>query len=247
MTRSRELGRVLKYLFGNYSFTDFGTRLDYEAYWEKRANEGDNEARLDSVVESSLFQHRLELICRAIQPGSKVVEVGCGDGSLLAELRKRKHVQPFGVDISFRACKLAEARGIETTCADISRDPLPIPKDTDYIIMVEVLEHLPNPAEVLHGLKGKFREGLLVEVPNSGSLNDRLRMLAGRVPKQWVFHPSEHLNFWTVTDFLFWASQLGFTVVDYHGARDVYYELGPLKLWHWYPRLFSRYVLYQLR
>jgi hypothetical protein len=89
-----------------------------------------------------------------------------------------------------------------------------------------------------------FSRRLLITIPNTGAINDRLRLLFGRFPKQWILHPSEHLHFWTVTDFLFLCRQLGFKVGKVYGLYDPYYNLGCLKLWKYYPKLFTRYIRY---
>ena len=94
-------------------------------------------------------------------------------------------------------------------------------------------------------LKGKFRKQLIITIPNTGFLGERLRLAFGRFPKQWVLHPSEHLRFWTVTDFMFWCDQLGYKVDRYYGLLDEYYN-DKINLWKYYPRLFSRYIVYTI-
>jgi methionine biosynthesis protein MetW len=174
-----------------------------------------------------------------------VLDVGCGDGSLLAYLREAKSIVPHGIDVSAVSCEQARRKGIEVTEADVSRDEVLIPK-ADYIILSEVLEHLPNPEPLLARLRDRFNRRLLIDIPNSGAMNDRLRLLFGRFPKQWVFHPAEHLRFWTIKDFVFLSRQLGYQVDRYYGIYDPYFQLG-LQWWRLYPRLFSRYILYVLQ
>jgi hypothetical protein len=126
----------------------------------------------------------------------------------------------------------------------VSTDGVPIPK-ADYIILSEVLEHLPNPEALLTRLRDRFNRRLLIDIPNTGAMNDRLRLLFGRFPKQWVFHPAEHLRFWTVKDFMHLCRQLGYEIDQYYGICDPDYEFG-LQWWRLYPELFSRFVLYVL-
>jgi methionine biosynthesis protein MetW len=174
-----------------------------------------------------------------------VLDIGCGTGNLLAHLQRTRGVTARGMEISGTACEVARKRGIEVTQADASQYDGPYP-EVDYVVMSEVSEHLPNPETVLERVKDRFRKRLLVDVPNTGAINERLRLLMGRFPKQWVFHPGEHLRFWTVTDFLFMCRQLGLEVESYHGLYDPYYQLG-IKLWRLYPRLFARFVLYSIK
>ena len=102
---------------------------------------------------------------------------------------------------------------------------------------------MPNPEQLILKLRGRFRKYLIITIPNTGFAGERLRLLLGRFPKQWALHPSEHLRFWTVTDFIFWCQQLGFRVEKYYGILDEFYDIK-IKVWKYYPKLFSRYILY---
>ncbi len=231
--------RASEYLFKDYDYINrFGAPMDYDAYWTERSKQNEE-------MERAMYDYKFSLIARLIEPGSSVLDIGCGDGALLAYLQQNRDATPYGIELSETACAMASEKGITVQQTDISRLAADVP-EVDYIVMSEVLEHLPNPEEVLLYIRGRFRKSLLVDVPNTGALNDRLRLLLGRFPKQWVFHAGEHIRFWTVTDFLRMCSQVGYGVRRYHGMYDPYYNLG-LKLWKLYPRLFSRYVLYELQ
>ncbi len=239
MSAFGKIGKIREYLLTDFEYIrSFGAKLDYEAYWIARCQR-------DYELDRAIYAYKFQLIARLIEPGSTVLDIGCGDGSLLAYLRETRYVEPYGVEVSRKACELARQKGIEVLEADVTLDSNALPQ-VDYIIMSEVLEHLPNPEEVLLKVKGKFNTSLLIDIPNTGALNDRLRLLVGRFPKQWAFHAGEHVRFWTVTDFLSLCRQLGYRVEGYYGLHDPYYQMG-LKLWHLYPRLFARYILYVLR
>jgi methionine biosynthesis protein MetW len=239
MSAFSKIGKVREYLLSDFEYIrSFGSQLNYESYWVARSQHGPE-------VDRAMDEYKFQLIARLIEPRSAVLDIGCGDGSLLAYLRGTRYVEPYGVEVSAKACELARQKGIEVLEADVTLDGSTLPQ-VDYIIMSEVLEHLSNPEEVLLRVKYKFKTSLLIDIPNTGVLNDRLRLLLGRFPKQWVFHAGEHVRFWTVTDFLSLCRQLGYRVEGYHGLYDPFYEMG-LKLWHLYPRLFARYILYVLR
>jgi len=233
------LATIREYLLKDFEYVGrFGAQMDYEAYWAARSKNGNR-------LEEAMYSHKFQLIASLVEPGSSVLDIGCGDGSLLAYLRETRDIRPYGVDVSARACELADQKGIEVVQADLSLGSASLPQ-ADYIVMSEVLEHLPNPEEVLLRVRQKFNKSLLVDIPNTGALNDRLRLLLGRFPKQWVFHGGEHIRFWTVTDFLYLCPRLGYRVQRYYGLYDPYYDWG-LKLWRRYPRLFTRHVLYVLQ
>lgn len=238
------LRKVREYLFKDFEFhSNFGDSLDYESYWQAREQTGNMKAK---EISESQKHFKLNLIASLIEPKTKVLDIGCGDGSLLAFLKQSKDIYPYGIEISPTACKLAQEKGIKVFQKDITKESLPT-ETFDYIIMSEVLEHLTNPVEILLQLNGHFSHRLLITIPNTGAINDRLRLLFGRFPKQWILHPSEHLHFWTVTDFLFLCRQLGFKVEKVYGLYDPYYNLGCLKLWKSYPKLFTRYILYEIK
>ena len=233
------LSKTYEYLRKDFPHSGgLSVALDYDCYWTERSRWG-------SELAEEMEQFKFQLIASVVGPASTVLDIGCGTGNLLTYLQRVRGATAHGIEISGKACESARRKGIDVVEADVSQYGGPFP-EADYIVMSEVLEHLPNPEAVLHRVKGRFRKRLLVDVPNTGALNERLRLLMGRFPKQWVFHPGEHLRFWTVTDFLFMCRQLGLEVEKYYGLYDPYYQLG-VKLWKVYPRLFARYVLYVIR
>ena len=227
------LGRIYAYLFKEFSFD---TKVfDYEEYWD----------RLSEETNRPTSSFKFKLIEEIIDERSKVLDIGCGDGTLLYYLRKAKGIEAHGIEASEKAIEIAQEKTIEVKKADITKEEFQLTTTYDYIILSEVLEHLPNPERLLLMLRGKFSKYIIITIPNTGFAGERLRLLLGRFPKQWVVHPSEHLRFWTVTDFIFWCQQLGFRVERYYGLFDEFYDIK-IRLWKYYPKLFSRYILYKV-
>lgn len=228
-----KLKKIYAYLFEGFPFST--KAFDYEGYWE----------RLSQENVPPMCPFKLKLIEEIIDQGSSVLDIGCGDGTLLHHLRKTKGIEAHGIETSEKAIELARGKAIEVEKADITQGEFQLTETYDYIILSEVLEHLPNPEELMSKLRGKFSKYLILTIPNTGFVTERLRLLLGRFPKQWVLHPSEHLRFWTVTDFIFWCQQLGFRVESYYGLLDEFYDIK-IKLWKYYPKLFSRFILYRV-
>lgn len=222
--------KVYDYMFREYPF--YTDRLDYEEYWN-RVSQGYRPVSLA----------KQKLISSMIDDGSRILDIGCGDGNLLEFLSRDKNIKGSGIDVSIKAVDLTRRKGIEARVADLTQADSQLDDTYDYAIISEVLEHLPNPEQLMFKLKGKINKFIIVTIPNTGFIGERLRLLSGRFPKQWVLHPSEHIRFWTVTDFIYWCEQLGFKVESYHGMLDEFYDIK-IKIWKYYPRLFSRYVLY---
>jgi methionine biosynthesis protein MetW len=199
--------------------------MDYDEYWRVRG--------------FHTLQPRYRIMAEVIEPGSTVLDLGCGEGMLLQYLAETRDTSGYGVDVSQEAVKLARERGIQAEVADITS--WQIDQAYDYIILSEVLEHLVNPEEVISKVHRRFRKALIVSIPNIGYYPHRLRLLLGRFPLQWVLHPAEHLRYWTVTDFVEWIDQFGLQAVDVRSSNGF-----PIldRLW---PNLFSNQVVFVIR
>lgn len=208
--------------------------LDYDRYWETKTFAA-------STGLSSWGADRARIIGGIVRRGERVIDVGCGSGALLTALTQSHDIEAIGVDTSFLAVAEAQRRGVEAVQASVT-DGLPEALGrTDWVIMCEVLEHLPEPEVLLLEAVRRAEQGVIVTVPNTGYLRHRMRLLLGRFPLQWVSHPGEHLRFWTLTDFRWWARFLGLQVVGEHHYRGI-----PL-LRNARPHLFAAGLCFQLR
>jgi len=208
--------------------------VDYDGYWARK--------RASSMGSLSAFQlDRVRAIVEAMPPRVSVLDAGCGDGAILQYLIEHKAVDAHGVDISERAVAHCRAQGLDVWLADVTQpEVLNTLTEYDYIILSEVIEHVPAPEGLLDSLRGHVRQAFIVSVPNTGYIWHRLRLLLGRFPLQWLAHPGEHLRFWTHIDFLWWADWLGYRV-----RAAVPYQGVPL-LKHLWPNLFASGIIYIL-
>ncbi len=202
-------------------------RMDYDAYWRTR---GPHEV-----------QPRVRLMAGFIEPGSSVFDVGCGDGTALAYLRRSRNIEAFGCDLSEVAVQMAQEKGLHVQVCDVTAPEFQFDGTFDYIILSEVIEHIPDPEALLRNAGGHFRQGLIITIPNIGHIKHRARLLCGRFPVQWVYHPGEHLRFWTVLDFCRWAEEL-----DYRVAA-LYPSNGTPWLYKRWPNLFANQVIFILK
>jgi len=225
--------RASTYLWRDYPFDPGG--FNYEAYWGK----------LSQAEYKGFSAYKRNLVASLVERGSSVLDVGCGDGFLLEFLAHSRGIKGCGVDVSETAVEKARKRGLDVLRGDVASEEFSEDRTFDYIIISEVLEHLSQPEDLVLRLRENFRKHMIVTVPNSGFVGERLRLLLGRFPKQWFLHPAEHLRFWTAADFVFWARQLGLSVEGIFGMMDEYYDVK-VPLWKYLPALFSRYNLYLL-
>ena len=190
------------------------TKIFYENYWEKRGESG--------------FRPRYKIFLGWIEVGSKVLELGCGDG-YFGEMLKEKDADYTGCDISERAIETAKDRGLNVFLAEI-KNKLDFPdKSFDYVVMSEFLEHIINSEEILKEAGRIAKKGVLVSIPNIAYWRFRLELFFGRFPKQWAVAPQEHLRYWSVKDFKYTVQSLGFKVkkIKSSNGRKIFRDLWP--------------------
>lgn len=192
---------------------------DYDAYWrQKRGTEPSlsdwQKERAQMVIVELKQRHEEDFT---------IADIGCGDGVLLMYILKSfPKARGIGYDSSSVAHELAKKAGVhETKFLDLRTDVgLVAVAETDYILLLETLEHIPDSEKVLHAASQKARKGVFISFPNSGFFTYRLRLLFGKVPAQWIRMPNEHIRFWTLGDLKWWLTALGYThfsVTPYQG------------------------------
>ena len=159
----------------------------------------------------------LDLIAKMIAPESRVLDVGCGDGGLLARLARTKNVDGRGIELSQEGVNACVARGLSVVQGDADTDLRDYPDDAfDYVILSQTIQATHNPYEVLAQMK-RIGRRVVVSFPNFGNWKVRLQLLAfGRMPStrtlghRWYDTPNIHLC--TVRDFVELCSLLGLSI-----------------------------------
>jgi len=153
------------------------------------------------------------LLSMPLQP-DHVLDAGCGEGyGANRLLEKFPSLNINGVDISRQALLTAKeiAGQIETTQTDVTR--LPFKQDQfDLVISLEVLEHLPNPAQAVRDYRRVSNRHLLFSVPNEPVFRT-LRMLEGNDLLKWGDHP-EHIQHWNFISFTRFLKKQGLRVIS---------------------------------
>ena len=159
----------------------------------------------------------LAVIAGLIAPGTRVLDVGCGDGALLAELRAVKGVDGRGIELSAANVAAAVARGLSVVQGDAGADLADYPADGfDVAILSNTLQAMAAPAEVLAELL-RIARAAVVSFPNFGHWRVRRALaLRGRMPVtrtlpvRWYETPNIHLC--TIADFRALAAMLGMRI-----------------------------------
>jgi methionine biosynthesis protein MetW len=159
----------------------------------------------------------LQLIADMIKPGSRVLDVGCGDGVLLDYLAHFKGVDGRGIELSQEGVNACVTQGLSAIQGDADTDLKDYPSDAfDYVVLSQTLQATVNPRQVLEQLV-RIGRNAIVSFPNFGYWRVRFQLLIhGRMPRtnallnDWWDTPNIHLC--TITDFVALADSMGIRI-----------------------------------
>ena len=148
----------------------------------------------------------LEAIADLVAPGATLLDVGCGEGDLLAWLKHEKKVAGRGIELSASGVNRSIARGLSVIQGDADADLVNYPDDSfDYVILSQTLQATRHPRQVLEHMLRIGRRAV-VSFPNFGHWKIRLQLLFGgrmpttdNLPYSWYDTPNIH--FCTIKDF----------------------------------------------
>lgn len=151
-------------------------------------------------------RHDYAIIGELVRPGSRVLDLGCGGGELLAWLKENKNVEARGVERSGQKVQKAIARGVSVYQGDLETAVDDYPdKVFDYVILSQTLQETRYPLKVLERML-RVGKNAIVAFPNFGHYSVRLSwLLSGRAPRTELFpydwYDSPNIHFLTVLDF----------------------------------------------
>jgi len=155
-----------------------------------------------------LFERRdYATIGRIIEPKSRVLDLGCGDGELLAWLAENKRCDARGVELDRALVQKAIARGVSVYQGDMAQSLSDYPDEAfDYVILSQTLQQVAQPVRILRDMLRVGRR-MIVGFPNFGHWSVRWSLLtSGRAPRTALFpydwHESPNIHVLTVQDFV---------------------------------------------
>jgi methionine biosynthesis protein MetW len=159
----------------------------------------------------------LRLVADMIEPGARVLDIGCGDGELLGFLTQQKRVDGRGMELSQSGVNACVRHGLSVIQGDADHDLDDYPSDGfDYVVLSQTLQATRQPRRVIEQLVRIGRRAI-VSFPNFGHWRIRLSLLAkGRMPitpvltQAWYDTPNIHLC--TILDFLALCDELGVVI-----------------------------------
>ena len=156
----------------------------------------------------------LLLIAEMVSPGSRVLDIGCGDGALLRILAEKHGVDGRGIELSQAGVNQCVAQGLSVIQGDADTDLEYYPDGAfDYAILSQTIQATRNPRLVLQQLL-RIGKRAVVSFPNFGHWRVRTQLMFGgrmprtdNLPETWYSTPNIH--FCTIKDFLALCDDMG--------------------------------------
>jgi len=190
----------------------------------------------------------LELISKWIDQGSRLLDLGCGDGTLLAHLATHSGVSGYGLEIAPANVERCVAAGVNVLQFDLNRGLADFRDGSfDYVVMTQTLQAVAEPNRLLKEMLRVGRQGI-VTFPNFGHWRCRLSLARGRMPmsralpNQWYDTPNIHLC--TVADFEKLCDDLGIEILQRALVDNAHRSGLGLRA---FPRLLGEICTYRLR
>lgn len=172
---------------------------------------------MNAMLKKSL-RSDLAFVADWIEPGSSVLDLGCGDGALLAYLQEKKACKCYGVEIDDEKVLASMNNGVNVLQQNLE-DGLALFGDQsfDTVLQLESLQMLQHTQNMLREIARVGRQSI-VTFPNFAYWANRVSILRGRMPMtkslpyQWYDTPN--LRFSTIADFTDLASHSGLEILD---------------------------------
>jgi len=137
--------------------------------------------------------------------GSSVLDLGCGDGSLLRYLRDSRRVTGYGVEIDDDRVLACVKSGVNVIQGDLERGLSEFEsRSFDYVVLSQTLQAVRNSERIVHDMLRVGREGI-VTFPNFGYWRNRLQVIGGHMPVSenlpYEWHDTPNIHLCTITDF----------------------------------------------
>ena len=161
----------------------------------------------------------LAIIADLINPNARVLDLGCGEGELLAHLQEHKQVNGYGLDVDPEHIRICLEKGVNVVEQDLDAGLANFANDSfDMVVMTETLQSVRAPDMLLREML-RIGEECIITFPNFGHWQCRLQLaflgrmpVAKHIPHSWFDTPNIHLC--TFRDFENLCASLGFPIIE---------------------------------
>jgi len=185
----------------------------------------------------------MEGIARLVPRGSRVLDLGCGNGELLAYLQAQRGCTGYGIEIDDANVLACTQRGVNVIQLNLEEGLSMFGDDSfDVVLQIDTLQHLRN-AETMLRETVRVGKRCIVAFPNFAHWPNRLSVLRGRMPVtsrmpyQWYDTPNIRVG--TYADFELLARRNGLRVEDSFGLQDG-------QVVRWQPNLLASTAVFKL-
>ena len=166
----------------------------------------------------SPLRYDLKIVASWIEPGSKVLGLGCGEGELLNFLKKNKRVTCTGIELNEDKVAKCIEKGLTVLQGDINEEILDYPDNAfDYVILTQTLQQIYEPWALIQAILRIGKKGI-VSFPNFSHWNIRMQLLlkgyapvSQQLPYEWYNTPN--IRVITLKDFRRFAGETGFNII----------------------------------
>jgi methionine biosynthesis protein MetW len=164
------------------------------------------------------IRYDLQIVASWIEPGSKVLGLGCSEGNLLYFLKKNKQVTCTGIEINEAKVAACIEKGLTVLQGDINEEVLDYPDDVfDYVILSQTLQQIYEPSQLFRSMLRIGKRGI-VSFPNFSHWSIRMQLffkgyapITKQLPYEW--HNTPNIRVITIKDFRKYAKDVGFRII----------------------------------
>ena len=190
----------------------------------------------------------LELIATLINPGARVLDLGCGEGELLDHLQRDKRVNGYGLDRDAENIRICVSKGVNVIEQDLDQGLSNfVDASFDMVVMTDALQAVKAPRELVRDML-RISEECIVTFPNFAHWRCRAQLalkgvmpVSKQLPHNWFDTPNIHLC--TFTDFEQLCAAESINIIQ---RRVVNANHQEKKFINWAPNFFGTYAFYRL-
>lgn len=198
--------------------------------------------------ENNRMRFDLQIIASWIEPESKVLDLGCGEGDLLCFLKKNKQAVVSGIEHNEAKVARCIEKGLPVLQGDINEEVLDYPDDTfDYVILSQTLQQVYEPSKLIRSLLRIGKKGI-VSFPNFSHWGIRFQLLftgyapiSRQLPYEWYDTPN--IRVISIKDFRRFSREVGFHIFK-EAAINTHTQDRRGTIKKIFPNLFATYGIF---
>lgn len=160
----------------------------------------------------SFVKTKFKQVAKFIPENSKILDIGCGNGSIRNFLKNSDY---YGIDGNKTDIQNLAKQGIKARQIDFNKDKIPFEKEKfDFILLLDILEHVANPSELLNEVKKRLKETgkVITTLPNDYHILNKIRFLLNKHLTEDPFAPYGHMHYFPIKSGEKFLKQNGFRI-----------------------------------